>query len=420
MTTTEAGLTDTTRAVTQKKTLRVLFASAIFARGAMTLGFAVAALLIKDMLGSATWAGLSTVAITVGTALSATTLSKYMNKNGRRPGLVIGYGIAIVGGGISLYGAQISSIPVFLAGLVLTGVGAGTSNLARYAAADLALPRMRAKAIGMVVFASTIGAVAGPTLVGVADSLGQSLGLDENVGPYGFTAMFFVVAATIVFVFLRPDPLVVSGGLDTATSPKRKSFSESLQVILSQPRSRLALGALVVSQAVMVGVMAMTPLHMDAHGHSVGVIGWVISAHTAGMYAFAPLAGWASDRFGRVRAISFGGAVLVLACSLTALAGDAPRLLMFPGLYLLGLGWSFGMVAGSALLTESVPAEDRVSAQGAADLIASVVSGVAALSSGFILSMAGFHILSTVGIVAAGLLFVAGFTRHRQETLAPA
>jgi MFS family permease len=156
---------------------------------------------------------------------------------------------------------------------------------------------------------------------------------------------------------------------------------------------------------------------MDAHVHSVGVIGWVISAHTAGMFAFAPLAGWASDRFGKVRAISFGGGVLVVACIMTALASEAPKLLMFPGLYLLGLGWSFGMVAGSALLTESVPAEDRVSAQGAADLIASVVSGTAALSSGFILSMAGFHILSTVGIVAAGLLLVAGFARDRQETL---
>ena len=420
MSITDAGAPDLNRAVTQKNTLRVLFASAIFARGAMTLGFAVASLLIKDMLGAATWAGLSTVAITVGTALSATALSTYMNKRGRRPGLVVGYSVAIIGGAISLYGAQISSIPVFLAGLVLTGVGAGASNLARYAAADLAEPAVRAKAISMVVFASTIGAVAGPTVVGVGDSWGQSLGLNENVGPYGFTAIFFIVATAIVFVFLRPDPLVVSGGLQMATSPKRKNFAESLRVILSLHHARLALGALVVAQAVMVGVMAMTPLHMDAHGHSVGAIGWVISAHTAGMFAFAPLAGWASDRFGKVRAIEFGGATLVLACVLTALAGDAPRILMFPGLYLLGLGWSFAMVAGSALLTESVPDEDRVSAQGAADLIASVVSGAAALASGFILSMAGFHILSAVGIVAAGLLLVAGFNSDRQTSMVPA
>ncbi|MCP5028687.1 MAG: MFS transporter [Actinomycetia bacterium] len=418
MSTTVKDLADSTRAHAQRNTLGVLFASAIFGRGAMTLGFAVASLLIKDMLDGATWAGLSTVAITLGTAVSATMLSQFMNRRGRRPGLVVGYATAIVGGGISLYGAQVSSIPVFLFGLLLTGVGAGASNLARYAAADLAEPEARGKAISMVVFASTIGAVAGPTVVGVADSWGQSLGLNENVGPYGFTAAFFAIAAVIVFVRLRPDPLVLAGGLHTATSPQRKGFYDSLLIILATPRSRLALGALVTAQAVMVGVMAMTPVHMDAHGHSVGTIGWVISAHTAGMFAFAPVAGWASDRFGKIRAIAFGGAVLVLACVMTSLASEAPKLLMFPGLYLLGLGWSFGMVAGSALLTESVPVDDRVSAQGAADLIASVVSGSAALASGLVLTMAGFHILSTIGIVAAGLLLVAGFARDRQESLA--
>jgi MFS family permease len=160
--------------------------------------------------------------------------------------------------------------------------------------------------------------------------------------------------------------------------------------------------------------MAMTPLHMRAHGHEVGIIGLVISAHTAGMYAFAPLAGWAADRFGRVQAISLGAAVLVAATAMTALAGEAPALLMFPGLYLLGLGWSFGMVAGSALLTESIPAEERVSAQGAADLMAAIVSGVAALASGLVLDMAGFHILSMIGILASGIMLVVGFTRTKQ------
>ncbi|MGI9624566.1 MAG: MFS transporter [Acidimicrobiales bacterium] len=417
MTSTAEPVAGADHADAQKNTLVVLFSSAIFARAALSIGFAVASLLVKDILDSATWAGLATVAITVGTAASASLLSQYMAKQGRRPGLVLGFSTAVVGGVVSLWGAEIRLLPLFLFGLVLTGIGSGAANLARYAAADLAEPNTRGKAISMVVFASTIGAVAGPAAVGVADSWGQSLGLSENVGPYGFTAIFFTVAALIVFVRLRPDPLVLSGGLETASSPKRKSFVDSLRIIMSHPLSRLALGALVVAQAVMVGVMAMTPVHMDAHGHSVSTIGWVISAHTLGMFAFAPLAGWASDRFGKIPAIVFSGAVLVAACALTSLAAEAPNLLMFPGLYLLGLGWSFGMVAGSALLTSSVPEEDRVSAQGAADLIASVVAGSAALASGLILSMAGFHILSTVGLVASGLLVVAGFSRQRMGPL---
>ncbi|MDG2111060.1 MAG: MFS transporter, partial [Actinomycetota bacterium] len=349
---TEQSTTDeAARASAQQNTLRVLFASAIFGRAAMTLGFAVAVLLIEDMLGDRTWAGLSTVAITVGTAFSAKALSAYMNRKGRRPGLVNGYVIATVGGGVALLGAQISSIVIFLGGLVLVGVGAGASNLARYAAADLATPDKKAKAISFIVFASTIGAVGGPTLVGLADDIGQDAGLNENVGPYAVTSVFMAVAALIIWASLRPDPLVLAGGLDTASSPARASFKDSLAVTMANPMAKLALVALVISQAVMVGVMAMTPLHMRDHGHDVSVIGWVISAHTAGMFAFAPLAGWAADRYGKVRSIAFGGLVLVLATALTAMAGEAPKLLMFPGLYLLGLGWSFGMVAGSALLS---------------------------------------------------------------------
>jgi MFS family permease len=416
---TEQSTTDeAARASAQQNTLRVLFASAIFGRAAMTLGFAVAVLLIEDMLGDRTWAGLSTVAITVGTAFSAKALSAYMNRKGRRPGLVNGYVIATVGGGVALLGAQISSIVIFLGGLVLVGVGAGASNLARYAAADLATPDKKAKAISFIVFASTIGAVGGPTLVGLADDIGQDAGLNENVGPYAVTSVFMAVAALIIWASLRPDPLVLAGGLDTASSPARASFKDSLAVTMANPMAKLALVALVISQAVMVGVMAMTPLHMRDHGHDVSVIGWVISAHTAGMFAFAPLAGWAADRYGKVRSIAFGGLVLVLATALTAMAGEAPKLLMFPGLYLLGLGWSFGMVAGSALLSESVSDKDRVSVQGAADLLASIVSGGAALASGLVLSMTGFHILSMIGMAAAVAMMFAGLARQHRPAAA--
>ncbi len=406
-------LDEATRQTTQKRTLTVLIASSIFARAAMTLGFAVAVLLIKDMLGGKTWAGLSTVAITVGTAVSAKVLSSYMNKKGRRPGIALGYAVAAVGGGVAMVGAQTGSIVVFLTGLVGVGIGSGASNLSRYAAADLATPDAKAKAISLIVFAATLGAVGGPTLVGLADEAGQSLGLNENVGPYALTVVFFAIGGAIVSAFLRPDPLVLIGGLDSATSPKRASFRESLEIMTSRPLARLALVSLVISQAVMVGVMAMTPLHMDEHGHDVGVIGLVLSAHTAGMFAFAPVAGWTADRFGKVPAIAIGGVILALATTLTALAGEAPKLLMFPGLYLLGLGWSFGMVAGSALLTESVEVKDRVSVQGAADLMASIVSGVAALASGVVLSMTGFHVLSMIGIAVSGILLVHGFTRMR-------
>ena len=186
-----------------------------------------------------------------------------------------------------------------------------------------------------------------------------------------------------------------------------------MAIAWARPLARLALVTLIVSQAVMVMVMAMTPLHMEAHGHSNGTVGAVISAHTAGMFAFAPVAGWASDRLGRLPTIAIGGLTLVLATILTALAGEAPRLLMFPGLFFLGLGWSFGFVAGSALLTESVDLGDRVAVQGAADLATNAASGVGALASGVVLSMSGFHTLSFIGMTAAGALLIHAYFEYR-------
>ncbi len=380
----------------------------------MSIAFVVVTLLTKEILGSSTWAGLASASITVGTALSSSALSSYMSRAGRRPGLVLGYVLAAVGGFVAAFGGQTLLIVAYLAGLMLFGIGQGSTGLARYAAADLASDEDRGKAIGLVVFASTVGAVGGPALSGIAASFGEFFGFGEFIGAHLFSVGFFVVAALLLFVGLRPDPLVASGKLNPDSPPtKSGGFTTGLDAIVKEPVAIVALIGLVISQAVMVMVMTMTPLHMDAHGKSVGLVGWVLSAHTAGMFAFAPLAGWFADRYGRLLGLLVSAVVLIVATVMTAFAHEAPSMLMFPGLYLLGLGWSFGNVASSALLTEAVSEENQVDAQGTADLIKSFVSGAGALSSGFIFSMAGFHILSMVGIAASGLMLVATFFRMR-------
>lgn len=415
-----AVLEQTERQAVQRRTLSVLFISAVFGRAAMSIGFVVSALIMADILGSSRWAGASTAAVTIGTAFSASALAGYMSRKGRRPGLVLGYVAATVGGAFAVFGSQQLSVIPFLLGLALIGVGQGGTNLARYAAADLAEPSARGKAISFIVFASTLGAVGGPALAGVAGDLGESwFGWGELVGPFGIGSVFFVLGGLVIWIGLRPDPLVLSGGTVVNTDRPKASFSGNFNIIMADPRARLALIGLVISQAVMVMVMAMTPLHMKAHDHTVSTVGWVLSAHTAGMFAFAPLAGWASDRFGRINSLFIAGGVLMAATTMTALAGEAPALLMFPGLYLLGLGWSFGMVASSALLTESVPAEDQVSVQGTADLVTSFVSGAGALGSGLVFDMAGYHILSGIGIVASGMLLVAAFIQFRFDQEKP-
>ena len=418
---TTAGYSPADHSALQRRTLGVLFASSIPARAAMSLAFTVAGLAIKEMLDGDRWAGLSTVAITIGTAVASGWLSSLMMKSGRNPGLRTGYAVATAGALIGGFGIERSSITIFLAGLFLFGVGQGATNLSRYAAADLATEETRAKAISTVVFASAFGSVFGPMIAGLLGDLSVSAGMNELTGPFLGSAVFFALSGLVIWLLLRPDPLTVSGGLNSqqASTRVKLSISDSLAIVWARPLARLAAATLVISQLVMVMVMAMTPLHMDAHGHSTGWIGLVISAHTAGMFLFAPIAGFVSDKIGRIPTILSGAALLTLSTIITALAGEAPRVLMFPGLFLLGLGWSFGMVAGSALLTESVSSEERVSVQGAADIATSLASGGGALASGFVFDMAGFHILSLMGTAAAGGLMLFSFVRSKLDGTGP-
>jgi len=403
----------------QKRTLRVLRLSSTFSRGAVSASFPVAVLAIKDLLGSETWAGLSTGASTLGSALAAGYLAAFMQRRGRTPGIALGLGVAVAGAATCVVAIQAGLLPLFLVGMILVGVGSGTSNMSRYAAADLAADSTRSRDIGSIVFFATFGAVLAPNLIGALGDFAESIGLDSNTGGFLMAIALFGLSSLIIWFFMRPDPLVVSGGVDPEAQVKKRTvpFREAVAIAWSHPLARLAFVALVVSQMVMVMVMAMTPLHMEDHGHSKGWIGAVISAHTAGMFAFAPLAGRLSDSFGRVQTIVLAGFTLVGATVLTALAGEAPRVLLFPGLFLLGLGWSFGVVAGSALLTESVAESDRVAVQGAADLATNVASGVGALTAGFVVSGAGYHILSIMGMAAAGALMAQSWFENRLAAL---
>ena len=218
--------------------------------------------------------------------------------------------------------------------------------------------------------------------------------------------MFFVAAALNTAIRLRPDPLVVAGGVAAVgTGRAPLEFGTTVRVISGHSAARLAVTAMVISQVTMVAVMAMTPVHLKLHGHE-GLSQYVVSLHIAGMYAFSPLVGRYSDRRGRTRAISVGAVLLVAATSMSALSGDV-ELLLFPSLWLLGLGWNFGLIGGSSLLVESVPAAQRVAVQGVADLSMSFCGGLAGFASGFVRRAVGFHLLAAMATIAAGLLLVA-------------
>jgi MFS family permease len=391
----------------QRRTLGVLVGGQIVGAAALGSSVTVGAFVVQEILGETTpWGGIATATSTIGTAFMAQMLARLMARKGRRAGLARGYLLATLGCAIAAVGVQLMFLPVFIAGLFLFGNGQAANLLARYAATDLATPTTRGSAMSRVVFASTFGAVFGPLLIGPAQWAGTEwFGLHKYAGPWLFSAVFLSLAALNTTLRLRPDPLVASGAVGATPAP-RPPIRTVIALIWASPRGRLAVTAMIISQATMVGVMTMTPVHLKLHGHE-GISAYVVSLHIAGMYAFSPLIGKFTDTYGRLQSILVAGVVLVASLAIAALSGDVEWLL-FPSLWLLGVGWNFGLIGGSSLLVDSVPEKERVAVQGTADLLMSFCGGLAGFSSGFIRRAFGFHLLSTAALLAAGVLVVYG------------
>ena len=393
---------------TQQRTVRVLAAAQVLGGIGVASGIAVGALLAAD-LGTESLSGLASASSVIGAALIALPVARLMNTRGRRLGLLLAYAVGITGALLTITGALIGMLPVALVGLVLTGGGTAAGLQSRYAATDLAAPERRGRALGTVVWATTVGSVVGPNLAQPMGNLARSIGVPRLAGPYMLTVVAFAAAATMIALFLRPDPLLVaravtarlSGALDVPHR-LRPSVRASLSDIIRAPSAAVGLLAMAGGHAVMVGVMSMTPIHLQHGGASLGIIGLVISGHISGMYVASPLVGLLSDRFGR-RLVIVGGALILLAAvgiAGTASGHDSTRIAA--GLFLLGLGWSCTLIAGSTLLTESVASEVRPTVQGAADLVMGVAGASAGVLSGLVVGLGSYGLLTAI----AALLIV--------------
>lgn len=355
----------------------------------------VASIVADEMVGTSALSGAPGAALIVGAAIGASLLSALMARRGRRPGIAAGYAVGVAGAFIAIVAIVASSLPLLLVGTVLVGFGNSANQLSRYVAADMFPADRRASAIGTVVWAATIGAVLGPNLIGPAGVVAEWLGLPRLAGAYLVPIGFVGLASILSFVLLRPDPFELADPGDVAVRGGERSAM--IRDVLRQPSVAAALVALVASQAVMVLIMTMTPVHMTAHGHHVESIGLVISGHTFGMFALAPISGRLSDRFGSGRVILAGLLVLAGASLLAAVAPPDGGVVLFVALFLLGFGWNLGFVAGSTLLTRGVDVADRTRVQGLADSLIWSSAAVASLGSGIVLAFASFTALSLLG-----------------------
>jgi len=388
--------------------LATLFAAQVCGSTGHSIVMAVGGISAAAITGTNTWVGVPVAVGALGAALAAWPLSRFMGRYGRRPGLAIGYSLAVVGAVLGAVGVVTRSFGLLLVGMALFGI-ANTSNLlARFAAADVSPTLQRGRAMGLIVWGSTLGSIIGPNLMQPVVRVGAWLGLSEVGSAFLISVAGYTLAAILVQLLLRPDPLAIASLFDDRPRTAGPAAPpRPLREILAEPRVRIAVGTLMAGQLVMIGTTSTSPVYLHDQGHSVGTIGLAVAMHLGGMYVASPLSGWLSDRFGRLLMIGVGAFVLVLAVAVAGLAPGSESGVVMLALALNGVGWNLAFVAGSALLTDALSPAERTSTQGIADLSMGLMGAFGSAAGGMVLGAWGFGALNALGAaIVVGTLTV--------------
>ncbi len=400
----------TDRSALYRRTLIVVVISQIFGGAGLAAGVTVGALLAEDLLGGAAAAGLPAALFTLGSALTAYAVGRISQRAGRRRGLSGGFLAGAVGAVGIVVAATIESPALLFPALFVYGAGTATNLQARYAGTDLANEQQRGTAVSIALVSTTFGAVAGPNTVGLTGGFAESIGIPALAGPFLLAAVAYAIAGAVVWIFLRPDPLLV------AQADARARPAPALLAPAGAMSRGVVVGAtvMVLTQIAMVAIMTMTPVHMRAHHHSLGDVGFVIGMHVGAMFLPSLVTGRLVDRVGRVP-MALAAAVTLLTAGLVAALAPGDSLLMLTiALMLLGLGWNFGLISGTALLIDSTPLESRARTQGNVDVLVALAGAGGGVMSGLVVTLTSYAVLALAGGVLA-LLLVPMVIWHRRE-----
>lgn len=380
----------------QRRTVRVLAAGQVLGGIAFGATVSLGALLAADLSGDESLSGLATASVTLGAALCAIPLARLAARRGRRRALTLGNAFALVGIAVVIAAAALRLFPLLLVGVILIGAGNAGNLQSRFAATDLAVSERRGRDLGVVVWATTVGGVAGPLLLTPGEAVGRTLGMPPLTGAYAFSIVAQVAALVLYLVALRPDPLLIAQRLERVGEARRDGIVEADRPVAA----RYAIFAVAGSHVVMASVMAMTPIHLAhlAPAHVTLVVGTTIALHVFGMYGLSPLFGVLADRAGRIATILVGQALLAAALVLAAVAPGSQWAVLV-ALFLLGAGWSAATVAGAALLTESSRTALRPRRQGLSDTVMTFSAAAGAVLAGVILGAIGYGGLALVALV---------------------
>lgn len=380
--------------------------SQIFGGAGLAAGITVGALLAQDMLGTDSMTGFPTALFTLGSAASALLVGRLSQRFGRRTGLAAGFWGGAAGAAGVVAAAVTNSIVLLFASLFIYGAGTATNLQARYAGTDMAASTQRAMAVSLAMVSTTFGAVAGPNLVEIMGEFAHSVGIPTLAGPFILAAAAFSLAGLVLFVFLRPDPLIVAKAI--AAEPKEEN-AVHLAVEPAVNKRGIVAGAsvMVLTQLVMVAIMTMTPVHMGHHGHELGDVGLVIGFHVGAMYLPSLMTGVLVDKVGRTAMAAAAGAVLLAAGLVSAFAPADSMMLLVIALVLLGLGWNFGLISSTAIIIDATRPSSRAKTQGSVDMLVALAGASGGVLSGVVVAHSSYAALSLSGAVLPLLLIPA-------------
>jgi MFS family permease len=388
----------------QEKTVKVLATAQVLNGVGVAGTVAAGSLLVASITNSETLAGLAQTSSVLGAAALALPLARLTSRGGRRLALSVGLIAGVIGSLLAIFGGSRENIYLMLTGTFLVGAASAAGYQARFAAIDLATNEKRAKQLSFVVWGSTIGAVTGPNLMEPSGNLAESFGLPRLTGPYLISAVTLALAVLVIQLFLRPDPYLTAAKDSGAATLPRVKTKVALKHIRSNARASFAIASIAIGHIAMVAVMVMTPVHMAHVDVTLTIIGLVISVHVLGMYAFSPLVGALTDRLGRLKVIQIGVAILLSSALISGFARADDAITLGIGLFLLGLGWSCTLIAGSALLTESVSPEFKSASQGASDLVMNLSGASGGAIAGVVIATLSYGWLCLLSAIPVALL----------------
>lgn len=403
----------------QRRVIIVLMIAQIIGTIGVGVAPTIGVLLAGEVMHNEAWAGLARTTSTLGAAVFGLQLGTVAARRGRRVALSTGWLMAGFGAAMLVMAAQYSLVVLLFVGLLLIGAGSAVSLQSRFAATDLADPQQKARSLALVVWVGTIGSVLGPNLGVPGQWIGDATGLTLFASSFLIAAVCLILAGIVVFIWLRPDPLLTLQQTmpvrHDAPKPKGGRFRQMLDELQVNTRARIAVIAIVSAQVVMVSVMTMTPVHVAHHGGSITIIGITISLHVAGMYALSPIVGMVTDRFGHRVSIIVGIAIFMASLVAAAVRPDDMQWIIV-SLILLGLGWSFVNVAGSALFATVVTPERRATAQGGVDATSNLFAATTAFLAGPLMAATNFATLAIIAMFILVPLTFLMITRSLVET----